>query len=281
MEQVFLWKYNFIEKSVDSIKLQSAVMDLNEMISNFPPGVFTTIRTNNRTHALQLSAHFQRMSESINLSGFEFHYSLDDLRPILRNLLKDQKGNEHRIRFHIPLNDLSVCYIFIEEFTPYSKEYYQKGVSVRTNNLSRVNPQAKLSGFLTQSLEEKQLLGKIGLEESLILDENKFILEGLSSNFFGIKENQVWTAENNILNGITRKIVLAEALNLGLEIRLVPINLNEISELHEAFITSTSRKVMPVIQIDSKIIGDGKPGPITNQLGKAFNTRFLKEFERI
>ncbi len=191
MEQNQYWKFNFEEKNLVTIKILSGNTDFNEIISNLPSGVFTTIRTKNKTQAFQLSAHLQRLKESIILSGEEFHYSLNDLRPALVEILQQQKGNEHRIRFHIPLNELSSCTIFVEKLNPYPEEYYTKGISVKTNRLLRSNPEAKLSSFLHQSLEEKKLLAEIGLEESLILDDNLFILEGLSSNFFGINRNQI------------------------------------------------------------------------------------------
>jgi branched-chain amino acid aminotransferase len=275
------WKYNFENKSLVSIKIPNDNTDFNDIISSLPSGVFTTIRTKNRTHAFQLSSHFQRLEESIFLSGEKFHFSIEDLRPVLQEILNQQKGNEHRIRFQIPLNELSFCYIFVEKFLSYSTDYYMNGISVKTNQLRRINPQAKLSNFLKQSTEEKKLLTEIGMEESLILDENQFILEGLSSNFFGIRENQIQTAEKNILKGITRKIVITEAQKLGIEIKYEPVNLNQLSELDEAFITSTSRIIMPVIQIDSFMIGNGKPGPITKQLLNVLKKRFQQEFEKI
>ncbi len=66
-----------------------------------------------------------------------------------------------------------------------------------------------------------------------------------------------------------------------MEIKFEPVNFNNLTELDEAFITSTSRKIMPVVQIDSIMIGNGKPGPITNRLMNLFNNRFLQEFEYI
>lgn len=281
MEQNQYWKYNFENKSLVSIKIPSANTDFNDIISRLPSGVFTTIRTKSKARAFQISSHLTRLVESIILSGEEFHYSIEDLRPVLLEILKKQKGNEHRIRFHLPLNELSICYIFVENFLPYSEENYTNGICVKTNQLLRINPKAKLSNFLKESLEEKKHLAEIGIEESLILDENQFILEGLSSNFFGIRENQIRTAEKNVLNGITRKIVIIEAQKLGIKIKYEPVKFIELSELDEAFITSTSRKIMPVIQIDSFMVGNGKPGPITNQLINVFKKRFLQEFETI
>lgn len=281
MEQNQYWKFNFKDKNLVSIRLQSENTDFSEIISNLPSGVFTTIRTKNKTQAFQLSAHLLRLQESIILSGEEFHYSINDLRSAMGEILQQQKGNEHRIRFHISLNELSSCSIFVEKLNPYPEEYYKKGISVKTNHLLRSNPEAKLSSFLHQSLAEKKLLAEIGLEESLILDDKQFILEGLSSNFFGLIDNQIRTAEENILNGITRKIVIAEARNLGMEIKFEPVHFSDLPKLEEAFITSTSRKIMPVTQIDSFLVGKGKPGPITKRLINLFRKRFLKEYESI
>jgi len=75
--------------------------------------------------------------------------------------------------------------------------------------------------------------------------------------------------------------VISEAQNIGMEIKFEPINLSELPKLDEAFITSTSRKIMPIKQIDSFMIGNGRPGPITKRLMNVFKKRFLQEFEKI
>jgi len=273
--------FDFEKKSLIAIKIDPKVNQHDTIISHLPPGVFTTFRTIDQKRAFQLSAHFLRLIESINLSNYRFNYSLDDLRPALLAVLKYQEGNEHKVRIQLPLTDLSICYIFVDKLNPYPEDFYTKGVKVKTNNLQRFNPKAKLSNFLSQSEEEKKFLLDNSLEESLILDENQNILEGLSSNFFGIQNKKIRTAEKNVLDGITRNIVLFEAKNLGVEINFQPVKLFEIQDLDEAFITSTSRKIMPIIKIDTLLIGDGLPGPITNQLRIAFDKRFLQEFEEI
>ncbi len=157
--------------------------------------------------------------------------------------------------------------------------FYKSGVKAKTNTILRVNPRAKLTSFIQKASNEKKLIRNSGLEESIITNNSRELLEGLTSNFFAVKNNAVWTAKTGILNGITRKLVLEEAEKEGIEIIYKPVKLDDLEELDEAFITSTSRGVMPVVKIDDITIGNGKPGDLTIKLANLFKNRINSELE--
>jgi branched-subunit amino acid aminotransferase/4-amino-4-deoxychorismate lyase len=107
------------------------------------------------------------------------------------------------------------------------------------------------------------------------------ILEGLSSNFFGVRGNSLWTADEGVLNGITRKVVMDEARKAGIPVHFTPLELDELKSLDEAFITSSSRAVLPVVQIDEWVIGSGAPGPITKTLLDRYNQWVEREAQSV
>jgi D-alanine transaminase len=105
-----------------------------------------------------------------------------------------------------------------------------------------------------------------------ILNRNGLITEGSHTNFFAIKEKTVFTSPEGhlILSGITRKIVLELYNKLEIEVKEEFIKADELKTFNEIFITSTTKEITPVVQINDWIVGDGKPGELTRKAQKAF-----------
>jgi branched-chain amino acid aminotransferase len=95
------------------------------------------------------------------------------------------------------------------------------------------------------------------------------------------REAILGTARAGILLGITRQTVIAIAQGSGLAVRYQPLERDQLSAANEAFITSSSRGIVPVIQIDDVTIGPGSPGPITLQLSAAYEAYVIEKAERI
>ena len=215
----------------------------------------------------------------MEISNFEIDINSHIIHSALGKIIENSKYKELRIRLHIPFSDLKTCIILVEELIPYLDSFYKSGIKVKTNTILRTNPRAKLTSFIQKASNEKKLIRNSGLEESIITNNNQELLEGLTSNFYAVKNNTVWTAKTGILNGITRKLVLEEADKEGIKIIYNPVKLDDLDKLDEAFITSTSRGVMPVVKIDEITIGNGKPGNLTKKLAKLFNERISNELE--
>ena len=212
-----------------------------------------------------------------------------DKKP-LQKIINDYPAEEIRIRIHIPLNEPENCYIILEELSTPGKLAYKNGVCVNTNNLTRNNPKVKLTSFIQKSEKIKKfcnennsskLFSLQNLEESIILRPDKKLLEGLSSNFFAVQNMQIFTADSEVLSGATRDIILEEARKAKIKINYFPISYDQIEKIDEAFISSTSRGLLPVIKIDDKQVGNGRPGKITTFLLSRLNERMLLEAENI
>jgi branched-chain amino acid aminotransferase len=114
-----------------------------------------------------------------------------------------------------------------------------------------------------------------------MVGENGLLLEGLSSNFFAIIDGVAWTARESVLSGITRSLVIQAAQRIGVELNLQAVAYNRIPELQEAFLTSATRAVLPVRQIDATLVGSGVPGPLTRQLGEAYQQEIDRWLEEV
>ena len=109
-----------------------------------------------------------------------------------------------------------------------------------------------------------------GCHEALLTDGDGAILEGLSSNFYAALAGELRTAGDGVLAGVTRGVLLQLAPAI-LPVNLSAPRLDELDLFDEAFISSSSRGLLPVVQIDEQVIGEGRPGPVTQALGQAFD----------
>lgn len=158
----------------------------------------------------------------------------------------------------------------MEELHTPSIEEYRQGVSIITQKMHRENPQAKATSFIQEAEKVRQQNDKKGINEILMISDDGHVLEGLSSNFFGILHGHIVTAKDGILPGITRKVVLDLANQLGIPVVYENLRVGDIPKLDEAFITSASRAVLPVTNIDGQPVRNGQVGEITRKLQIAF-----------
>ncbi len=235
-----------------------------------PDGAYTTFRTYDRYKVLNLAQHFSRLEETASLAGHHIELLQESLKQSLVEIVDQFDEGESRIRLTVDLsNEIGTIYIAIENLSIPSPELYLNGIDVITRQMHRENPKAKLNNFLEKAEETKKRAGK-KYEEILMVNEANDILEGLSSNFYGIQNGKIFTAEKGVLSGTTRKFVLMLAVKNSIPVVLEPIKLNLISELDEAFITSTSRSILPISSIDQMKIGRCIPGALTSELMKSF-----------
>jgi len=223
---------------------------------------------------LGLSAHLQRLP---NLDA-------SFLRRQLIQLLEPYRPDEARVR--VMKTKQGQVYISIEPLRLLSREVYEKGVHVETTEIKRDNPRIKSTAFISQSDLERKHIAETGFFEALLI-KNGRILEGMTSNFFYILDSRagqskvLCTAQRGILLGVTRRTVIRVARGRGLEMRYSPLNLDQLSVVNEAFITSSSRGIEPVIQIDNAMVGQGSPGQITKTLMTAYDEYVLRAAEKI
>lgn len=156
-------------------------------------------------------------------------------------------------------------------------DLYEKGlkaisVSVRRNPADALPPNVKSLNYLNN------ILGKIeanykGGDEAIFFDTNGYISEGSGDNIFIVKNGVIYTPPTlNNLRGITRAVVVELAKSHGLALAEQNLGYYDMYSADEVFVTGTAAEVAPIVLIDGRSIGSGKPGPVTRQLMGAFKT---------
>ena len=245
-------------------------------------GVYSTLCTFSHNKFLRLADHLDRLANSMILLGW--HYELD--RPALRQALHQVctafPMPESRARLDVlaapaaTLGSDSRLLIALEPFVPLPEAVYQAGVRAGlTSRLRRTKPLVKDANFVAQRrpylLEDEQAY------EQLLLDDRGYILEGITSNFYAVRDGELRTAGQGVLEGTARNIVLEQARALGILVRFSPVHLDELSQIEEAAMSSASRAIIPIVNIAGQEIGSGRPGPVVERLLGAYRRYVAQE----
>lgn len=252
-----------------------AVAGIHDLPAGLPFGVYTAFRTFEHNRFLELQAHLDRLQQSMAL--LDWAYTLDQrrLRQALHAVCSAYPGDDARVRVDVlaapatMLGSASRVLITLAPFTPLPERAYREGVRVAVApQLSRRDPLVKDAGFVLARRET--LPDRPAIHEYLLCDEEGRLLEGSSSNFYAVAGGALWTAGEGVLEGITRQIVLRLAGELAVLVRLAAPLRARVSGMEEAFLSSSSRGVLPVVEIDGERVGDGQPGPVTRRLMDAY-----------
>jgi branched-chain amino acid aminotransferase len=260
-----------------NIRLELEASSLDEFTRQLPDpdGYYSTFRTfDGCTRVLGLTAHLQRLYEPVPTPEVSESF----LRRQLLTLLEPYRPDEARVR--VVMTKQGQVYIAIELLRSPPREVYETGVRVETTEIRRESPRLRSTSFISASDSERKHIAQEGIFEALLVKDGK-ILEGMTSNFFYVKHNILFTAQDDILLGITRKTVIDVARGRGVDVKYEPLERNQLTDVHEAFITSSSRGIVPVIQIDNITIGQGRPGPITMELSAGYDHYVIEKVERI
>lgn len=232
--------------------------------------VFETMRSY-KGKILALNEHIERLKESANTLGVLKVPDGNVVRSDIEAKISAYKSKDILIR--PTLYKSGIIYLIL----PMSKiddKLYKNGVQVATavNQLPAINaapvgaksnfygPQAL--SYLTHSKENFEIL---------YLDSNGFVGELRINNIFMIKKEVIKTAPAiHILNGVTRRIVLDLAKSIAFETEETYLTRHDLYNADECFLTNSVLEVMPVVKLDGRVIGTGKPGPITKNLRQLY-----------
>lgn len=228
-----------------------------------PQGGYTTFRTYNKYFSILMDDHFRRLEETSALAGKPLKLDSISIRQVLRSIIGKFPANETRVRIMMDLEEIpGTLYFLIEELTTPNPDAYLNGVKVVTRRMQRQNPKAKLTNFINEASRIRKELST-EVNEALMISKEGKVLEGLSSNFFGIIDGVIRTSGEGILYGITRSMVIEVIQKLNFPLRFEAVSSDEINKLDECFLTSASRSVLPVTRIDNIVVGKGTPGTMT------------------
>ncbi len=257
-----------------ALPVPAGVQSAHEAFDGLPLGVYSALRTFERVRFLGLQQHFERTDRSLELMGRPERLERARLARAIDEAVRAFPGPEAFVRFDVlsaaptALGTQEQTLLAISPLVLVPASCLRDGVVVRLSSLQRARPLIKVASFV---LERRPYpLGRPDAYEHLIVDGSGHILEGTSSNFLAVQGRKLRFTGEEALQGVTQRIVAALAHELGLESAREPLLLSELSAVDEAFLTGSTRGIVPVVAVEEQRIGAGTPGPWTRRLSEAY-----------
>lgn len=249
-------------------------------------GVFEGIRCYN-SNVFMLDEHLERLYDSAKSIMLEIPIPIDAMKHNVLETLRRNQLREGYVRLIVTrgIGDLGLdpekcpnpsVVIIADRIQLYPEKYYEDGleivtVSVRRNYPEAINPRVKSLNYLNNILakiEAKQS----GAVEALMLNNDGYVVECSGDNIFLVKDEIIITPPPHIgiLEGVTRNTVISLAHEAGFQVEERVFTRHDIYIADECFLTGTAAEVIPVVKLDRRIIGEGKPGIVTQKLIAAF-----------
>lgn len=257
-------------------------------------GVFEGIRTYNRL-VFKLREHIDRLFESAHSIMLEIPLSKEQLIKAVILTLKENNLKDAYIRLIVTRGegDLGLdprkcrghaaVIIIADKIALYPEKFYREGLSIITvptvrNLPEALNPQIKSLNYLNNILAKIEATNA-GVDEAIMLDALGYVAECTGDNIFIVKRNHLYTPPQcmGTLRGITRDTVLEIARKSKIPVHEHVITRHEVYISDECFLTGTAAEIIPVVKVDGRIMGTGKPGSLTLNLMKKFKELTKKE----
>lgn len=244
-----------------------------------------------------IDKHLDRLWQSAKVVGINITFSREEL---LQNILTTLDANRMKDHIHVrvmltrgikktPSQDPRLTIsgpnlVIIAEHKTASPETKTKGITLFTSTFRRGSPDYLDPRLNCHSkLHEVQALMQAleaGADEALMLDIHGFVSTCNATNFFMVKNNEVWTSNGQYcMNGITRGNVINLCDQNNIDCRQKNFSLFDVYGADEAFVTGTFGGLTPVVKIDGKTIGEGKCGAVTVRLSKLYQELVEKEIQ--
>ncbi len=247
----------------------------SHVFDELPRGVYEAMRTFNGHQFVGLEQHLQRAMVSMDRFGITPPIALPDLRNGLHGIATAFPGDAKiRIDFlQDPASTLNtnarVIALATQLILPAPVVYSQGVRCLLAHQLRRDRPEIKSSEWVVNRRPAEG--GTPQNYESILVNSEGRLLEGVMSNLFAVKKGVLYTAPVvGVLPGVTRSIILSLAGQSGIPFTEVAIHCEELHQVDEAFFSTSVRSIVPVVSINEVPLGLQKPGPITHQLMDAY-----------
>jgi branched-chain amino acid aminotransferase len=265
-------------------------------------GVFTTMRATGG-RVFRLERHLQRLRKSSEALFVPLQHSDADLASAVDDVLRQNDLTDARLRLTVtrgqsvqdPLHGTHLtpnCFLTATDLQPYPAQYYEQGLTVMLSDEQKLNPYDQQAGHKTLNyfsrLAALREAVRRGAGEALWFNVHNYLQSASVANVFLVTGGALVTPptpeelrdpavaqacpypKSNILPGVTRETVLDLARAAGLDVRLAAVNVNQLLEADEVFLTNSIMEVMPVARIEQHQVGPTPPGPLTRRLMDAY-----------
>ncbi len=271
------------DKLVDEADAKISVFDHGLLYGD---GVFEGIRVYNG-RIFELDAHIRRLYESTKVIRLEVPMSRDELIGATEKTVEANGVVDGYIRLVVtrgigdlglgPLNcEGAVLFIIADNIQLYPEELYETGMKVVSattvrNHPLAIPPQVKSLNYLNNILAKIEALDN-DVPEAIMYNHEGYVAEATGDNVFIVREGVIYMppVQAGALEGITRNIVIRLAKAENIEVVEKNLTRFDLYVCDEFFLTGTAAEVIGIVEIDGRVIGDGKPGPITKLLRKKF-----------
>jgi branched-chain amino acid aminotransferase len=290
---------SFVDDSEASLSLRDAGL-------LYAAGVFTTMRSQGG-QVFRLAQHLKRLRDSCEALFIPLTHSDDTLADVVDQLLNRNALRDARLRLTVtrghaiqdPLHGLRLepnVFLTATELEPYPEEFYQRGMTVVLIDEQKLNPYDMQAGHKTLNyfsrLAALREANRRGAGEALWFNVHNYLQSGSISNVFVVKGGTLLTPptpqemlppalrdampypRSAVMPGIVRGAVLDIVREAGIEIKMTGIDVNDLLEAEEVFLTNSIMQVMPVCRIERKAIGNDRPGPVTRDLADRIGRMF-------
>ena len=254
-------------------------------------GIYETLRTYNSRPFLY-DRHMRRLRNSAAMMALEIPFTDDQLASQIRDTTAavNLNGEEAYIRvlvtrgvgeltYDIKATPTPSVVIIVKPLVEPSEETYEQGVKVALvdvvrNHPASVNPMIKSNNLLNQALAGQEAIRR-GAFEGVMRNYRGELTECTTANLFVVRDGVALTPplESGLLPGITREFLFEVGRDVGVDVREKVLRDDDLFSAAEAFLTSTTREAVPIVTVDDRTIGAGKPGPVTKKLLKGFRDR--------
>lgn len=249
-------------------------------------GVFESILVTDGV-AFKLKEHIDRLYDSAKAICLDIPMSKEEMIKTVVDVVRANGFRDAYIRLIVTrgVGDLGLdprkcqkptIVIIVDKIKLYEEETSSKGLtaiisSVRRDRVDATTHEVKSMNYLNNILAKLEA-NAVGADEAIMLDDRGFVSEGTADNIFIVKNGMIYTPPRTcgILPGITRARVMKLAEELGYKVIEKEITPAELLTADEVFLTGTAAGIVPVTKIAGRVIGDGKPGPITRKLMERF-----------
>jgi branched-chain amino acid aminotransferase len=275
---------------VDSAEATVSVFDHGLLYGD---GIFEGIRLY-KGCVFKLDEHLERLEKSAKAILLKLPWTRDELAEAVCEACRANNLVDGYIRLivtrgvgtlglsHLSCKDPQLI-IIADKITLYPEEYYTDGLRIITSPTRRINPAAlapmvKSLNYLNNILAKADA-NQAGCLEAIMLNDQGYVAECTGDNIF-IRHGDSWftpPTAAGALKGITRGAVLELMEGLGMSCEEVNLTRYDIWTADEMFLTGTAAEVIPVVEVDSRTIGDGSPGSRTHQLLESFHSLVSKD----
>ncbi|MCL5438979.1 MAG: aminotransferase class IV [Patescibacteria group bacterium] len=232
----------------------------------------------------KLPEHIDRLFKSAEIIGLKIPWSKTQIAGWVQETLdKNDKDSEKTIKIVLSggishsmhQTEVPTLIIIVGNRIPKSSDYYEKGVKAIAVKYKRQYPEAKHTNYV-EAIKQFASIKNNNIAEIIYYDDSQ-VFEGAGCNLFAVINNKLVTTKSNIVEGITRNVLL-EILKLSIPIEIRNFTFDELFNATEVFLTGSNSEIRGVTEINGKAVGDGKVGKITKEVARQYKKYILQKY---